>query len=176
VYLRTESHQSLFEERTAIFSGEPEPIYRYWLEHIWDRTRPPFVALMLNPSTATHLVGDPTVDRMMRRAIAMRSGSLIVLNAFAYRETDRLKMLKVADPIGPANDDFIVRGIRAAKQSGGVVMVGWGNEGGHRERHLRVVELLQAEGVQSYCLGRCANGQPSHPLYIAASTPLVPWP
>lgn len=113
---------------------------------------------------------------MMRRALAMRSGSLIVLNAFAYRETDRLKMLKVADPVGPANDDFIVRGIRAANERGGTVMVAWGNEGGHRDRHLRVIELLQAEGVQAYCLARCQNGMPQHPLYIAAATPLTPWP
>ncbi|MDP3610679.1 MAG: DUF1643 domain-containing protein [Rubrivivax sp.] len=177
MYLRTETHSTLVEERTAIFSAEPgEALYRYWLEILWDRALPPLVALMLNPSKATHLINDNTVERMFRRAIMLRAGGLIVLNAFAWRETDRLKMLKVAEPVGPANDRFIRKGLAAARDQGGTVIAGWGNEGGHRDRHLEVIELLRSEGIQAFCLAKCANGMPQHPLYLGYDAPLIPWP
>lgn len=174
--VRIERHVTLAEERVAVFSDEDDPSFRYWLRITWDNRLPPFVALMLNPSTADHLENDPTVERMQRRALAKRAGSLIVLNAFAWRETDRLKMLQVSDPVGPANDNYIALGLRMAKATGGTVMIGWGNEGGHRDRHLRVIELLQAEGVEATCLALCANGQPIHPLYQPLTAPLLPWP
>lgn len=174
--VRIQRHVTLAEERVAIFSDEALPLFRYWLRITWDDRLPPFVALMLNPSTADHLENDATVERMQRRALAMRAGSLIVLNAFAWRETDRLKMLRVAEPVGPANDHYITRGLRMAKAMGGTVMVGWGNEGGHRERHLRVNDLLETEGVEATCLAFCSNGQPIHPLYQPLTAPLLPWP
>lgn len=176
MYLRTETHRTLVEHRTAIFSTEDEPLHRYWLEIKWDDRLPPIVAVMLNPSKATHLINDNTVERMFRRSMMLGAGSLIVLNAFAWRETDRLKMLKVADPVGPFCDEHIVLGLRAAKARGGTVFVGWGNEGRHRDRHLRIIELLDQEGVQAFCLAKCANGMPQHPLYLGYDAPLIPWP
>lgn len=174
--VRVQRHVTLAEERVAVFSDETVPLFRYWLRITWDDRLPPFVALMLNPSTATHLENDATVERMQRRALALQAGSLIVLNAFAWRETDRLKMLKVPDPVGPQNDAYIREGLRCAAVGGGIVMAGWGNEGGHLDRHIRIVELLAETGVTARCVNKCLSGMPGHPLYVAYDAPLVPWP
>lgn len=166
----------ILEERIAVFSPEKPALYRYFLQIIWDHTRPIYVALMLNPSKADHLQNDPTVHRQCERARRAGCGGLIVLNAFAWRETDRLLMLKVDDPVGPRNDEIIRLVLRKAKEAGWPVLVGWGNEGGHRGRSDEVVALLREVGVQAGCVRYCANGQPGHPLYVGYDQELMPWP
>ena len=172
-----ERHRTLTEERIAVFSREqPEPLYRYFLSIVWDERLPALVAIMLNPSKATHLVNDPTVERICRRARMLGFGGVIILNAFAWRETDRLKMLKVEDPVGPLNDLYILETLTQASVKGWTVMVGWGNEGGHRGRSARVARLLKQTAVQAVCLKLCANGEPGHPLYVGYDEPFTPWP
>lgn len=164
----------LTEKRVAVFSADM--LYRYALAIVWAAGLPMLVAVMLNPSTADHMENDPTVQRICERARRMGLGGVLVLNAFAWRETDRLKMLKVADPVGPHNDLFLEVGIRLAKAAGGVLLVGWGNEGGHRRRSEEVAALIRECEGEAVCLRLCANGQPGHPLYIGYDAPLIPWP
>jgi hypothetical protein len=170
----TERNITLTEERIAVFSDDM--LYRYFLSIIWDESLPVLVGFCLNPSTATHLVNDPTVARMCRRAELLNCGGHIMLNAFGYRETDRLKMLEVEDPVGPDNDRYIRETLLQAKAKGWPVMVGWGNEGGHRGRSARMARLLDLCGVQAQCLKYCANGEPGHPLYQPYDAELKPWP
>lgn len=174
--VRIDRHRTIVEDRMAIFSPEEPALYRYFLSIIWDEKAKMLVALMLNPSTASHLVNDNTVDRMCTRARRLGFGGVIILNAFAWRETDRLKMLEVSDPIGDLNDHYITETLLQAKACGWTVMVGWGNEGGHRGRSARVARLLREAGVQAYCLRFCANGEPGHPLYIGYDVAFQPWP
>lgn len=172
-----ERSSTLTEERVAVFSRcAPEPRWRYYLEIVWDRSKPLLVGFLLNPSKATHLINDPTVARMCTRAAKRGFGGVIILNAFAWRETDRIKMLSVTDPIGPGNDEVIRRTLRDAVDFGWTVMVGWGNEGGHRGRSDDIVRLLEAESVRAVCLRYCANGQPGHPLYLPYDQEFMPWP
>lgn len=170
-----ERNTRLLEERIAIF--DDDRLYRYFLSIIWDDRLPILVALMLNPSKADHMQNDPTVERVCRRAQRMGMGGVIILNAFAWRETDRLKMLQVDDPIGEQNDHYIRQTLlRAASEPGWVVVVGWGNEGGHRGRSARMARLLEQCGVQAVCLRYCANGEPGHPLYVGYDAEFKPWP
>lgn len=164
----------LTESRVAVFSECRR--YRYSLTICWAPGKPVLVALMLNPSTADHLENDPTVHRICERARRGCFGGVLILNAFAWRETNRLEMLKVDDPVGPHNDLFILTGIHLARVSGGRLLVGWGNEGGHRGRSAEIAALLEETGAQAYCLKVCANGQPGHPLYIGYDQPMIPWP
>ena len=62
---------------------------------------------MLNPSTATEVQNDPTVERCERRARALGFGAFRVTNIFAFRATDPKVMRAEADPVGPANDAAI---------------------------------------------------------------------
>jgi hypothetical protein len=63
---------------------------------------------MLNPSTATEVQNDPTVERCERRARALGFGAFRVLNIFAWRATDPRDMRAAADPVGPENDAAIL--------------------------------------------------------------------
>lgn len=176
-HTRRERHKTLTEERVVVFSREePEPLYRYFLSIVWDERLPVLVALMLNPSKADHLKNDPTVARICERARRLGFGAVIILNAFAWRETDRLEMLKAAEPVGELNDCYILETLLQAKAKGWTVLVGWGNEGGHRGRSARMARLLRQAEVQAVCLKMCENGEPGHPLYIGYDVPFMPWP
>jgi hypothetical protein len=162
----------LFTERQAWFSTDRK--YRWKLLIRWGVGRM-LVCVMLNPSVADETANDPTIERMERRARALGFGGLVVLNLFALVETNRLKMLQVEDPVGVFNDSHIEETMIHAAQRGWVVFVGWGNEGGHRDRHLEVLALMRAHGVAPVCLDTCANGQPKHPLYIGYDVAFKPW-
>ncbi|MFT6273779.1 MAG: hypothetical protein ACJA0F_002637, partial [Dinoroseobacter sp.] len=58
--------------------------YRYALTRVW---APGETALfvMLNPSTATEVQNDPTVERCERRSRALGFGGFRVTNIFAWR-------------------------------------------------------------------------------------------
>ena len=82
--------------------------YRYALTRVWDPLGPRLSFVMLNPSTATEVQNDPTVERCERRARALGFGGFRVTNIFAWRDTDPRKMRAAADPIGPDNDAAIL--------------------------------------------------------------------
>ena len=145
--------------------------YRYSLTRVWepDGTRVMFV--MLNPSTATEVQNDPTVERCERRARALGFGAFRVTNIFAWRDTDPRAMRAAPDPVGAANDAAIVEGAGWADQ----VVAAWGTHGAHMERGAEVEALLRGTGTPLFHLGLSKDGHPKHPLYIAYSEPPRPW-
>ena len=145
--------------------------YRYVLWKIWGKGGRYLVALMLNPSTATHVDDDNTVDRMTTRAVRLGYDGLIVLNAFAWRDTSPDDMRKANDPVGPANDDAI--DLIAAGAA--LILCGWGAHGDHLERAPAVARRLEAKGIALHCLGRIKSGHPGHPLYVSYSKEPIPW-
>jgi len=155
---------------TAIYSDCER--YRYALTRIWvpDGKRALFV--MLNPSTATELQNDPTVERCERRARALGYGGFRVTNIFAWRDTDPKKMRAAADPVGPDNDAAILAGAHWADR----IICAWGTHGAHLDRGARVETLLRATGLPLCHLGLTKAGHPKHPLYIAYAEQPGPWP
>ena len=144
--------------------------YRFRLERVWGPGgRVLFV--MLNPSTATEVQNDPTVERCERRARALGFGAFAVANIFAYRATDPRVMRGVADPVGPGNDAAIVDLAGAA----GMVVCAWGTHGAHLGRGAAVEALLRRQGRDLFHLGLTLAGAPKHPLYIGYAAPPVPW-
>lgn len=144
--------------------------YRYRLERVWGPGgRVLFV--MLNPSTATEVQNDPTVERCERRARALGFGAFAVANIFAYRATDPRVMRGVADPVGPGNDAAIVDLAGAAD----MVVCAWGTHGAHLGRGAAVEALLRRQGRDLFHLGLTLAGAPKHPLYIGYAAPPVPW-
>lgn len=135
--------------------------YRYTLTRSWGAgSRALFI--MLNPSTATEVQNDPTVERCERRARTLGHGAFRVANIFAFRATDPKVMRSVADPVGPDNDAAILDSVGWAD----VILCAWGNHGQHLDRGDQVARLLRQTGVPLFHLGLTGQGQPGHPLYI----------
>jgi hypothetical protein len=111
------------------------------------------------------------VERCERRARALGFGAFRVTNIFAYRATDPRVMRAVADPVGPANDAAILDSVPWAD----AVVCAWGNHGLHLGRGPMVEAMLRAAGARLTHLGLTAQGQPTHPLYIAYDRQPVAW-
>lgn len=145
--------------------------YRYSLTRIWDPDSEKAHFIMLNPSTATEIQNDPTVERCERRARTLGFGAFRVTNIFAWRDTDPKKMRAATDPIGPDNDAAIKEGCVWAD----TVIAAWGSHGSHLNRGQAVRQLLQEQKVRAYHLGLTKDGHPKHPLYIAYTQQPIEW-
>ncbi len=136
--------------------------YRYSLTRVWDADGRRALFIMLNPSTATEVQNDPTVERCERRARALGFGAFRVLNIFAWRATDPRDMRAAVDPVGPENDATIVASLDWAD----AVICAWGTHGAHLGRGPEVTEMLRKARVRLLHLGLSKQGHPKHPLYI----------
>ncbi|GAA5080025.1 DUF1643 domain-containing protein [Roseibacterium beibuensis] len=145
--------------------------YRYSLTRVWDPDGRRALFIMLNPSTATEVQNDPTVERCERRARALGFGAFRVLNIFAWRATDPRDMRKAEDPVGLANDAAILDSLDWADQ----VICAWGTHGAHLDRGAKVERLLRDAGAELFHLGLSKAGHPKHPLYIGYHVQPVPW-
>ena len=164
----TRRHLKGDAESQAVYSQDEA--YRYSLTRVWaEGARVVFV--MLNPSTATEVQNDPTVERCERRARALGFGSFAVGNIFAYRATDPKVMRAQADPVGPENDAAILAMAAEADR----IICAWGTHGAHLGRGAAVERLLRGHGHALYHLGLSVAGMPKHPLYIGYERQPEPW-
>lgn len=137
--------------------------YRYLLTREWDLHGQRVLFIMLNPSTATEVQNDPTVERCERRARTLGYGAFRVINIFAWRDTDPRAMRRADDPVGPENDAVILNSVSWADS----VICAWGTHGAHLNRGPQVATLLRSTNVPLLHLGLTKDGHPKHPLYIA---------
>lgn len=162
-------HQDLLRQSQAVYSYCEA--YRYSLQRVWDAGLGRVTFVMLNPSTATEVQNDPTVERCERRARAMGFGAFTVVNIFAFRATDPADMRRAADPIGPENDTAIHQAAMWADQ----IICAWGTHGAHLGRGPQVAANLRAAGVTLFHLGLSMHGAPKHPLYISYGVQPMFW-
>lgn len=139
--------------------------YRYSLTREWDSDGEMVMFIALNPSTADDRIDDPTIRRCIGFAKQWGFGRLVVTNLFGFRSSDPESLRLVADPVGPENDDAIVRFGEAASR----VVLAWGIHGGLLERDREVLRLID----RPYCLGLTKDGAPRHPLYLPGETALI---
>lgn len=165
----TRSHTKGDAPSTAVYSDCET--YRYSLTRVWDVSGPKVMFVMLNPSTATEVQNDPTIERCERRARSLGFGGFRATNIFAYRATDPRDMRAAADPAGPDNETAILEGLDWADQ----VVCAWGTNGAHRNQGPRIEVLLRSRGQALFQLGLSKAGHPKHPLYIAYSQVPQPW-
>ena len=148
------------EARTTEFS--PCRQYRYTLWRTWDMFLPTSLMVVgLNPSTADATQDDPTVRRCIDYAKRWGYGALCMTNIFGYRSTDPTHLGRIADPVGPANDAWLLTCAHAAS----LILVAWGVHGQRHGRAFQVETLLAPFELR--CLGRTREGFPRHPLYVA---------
>lgn len=143
--------------------------YRYSLTRCWNQDLKIVNFICLNPSVADECTDDATVRRCIGFATAWGYGGIVVTNLFGLRSTDPRALKNHPDPIGPENDNYI---LKYATESDKVVCA-WGNNGVYRCRHLDVISLLKNHFILSY-LALTNSGQPCHPLRLSARlTPLI---
>lgn len=145
--------------------------YRYSLTRIWEADAPRLLYIMLNPSKATELRNDPTIERCERRARALGFGGFIACNLFAWRETDPRALRRAVEPVGAENDLAL---LEAAGQSR-MILCAWGVHGTHLDRADAVERLMRGAGHELHHLGLTRLGYPRHPLYVSYATRPEPW-
>lgn len=142
--------------------------YRYRLARRWG-PGPAVAFVMLNPSSADGIRDDATIRRCIGFARRWGYGAVEVLNLFGYRTADPRELAGAPDPVGPRNDRYLERDLRRAA----AVVCAWGAAPLARTRTDVALALLRGRGA--YCLGLTRGGMPRHPLYLRASTHLVPF-
>ena len=165
----TRTHTKGDAPSTAVYSDCER--YRYSLTRIWDENGRRVNFVMLNPSTATEVQNDPTVERCERRARTLGFGSFAVTNIFAWRDTDPRAMRSADDPIGPANNTAILERATWAHQ----VIAAWGTHGAHLGRGADVATMLEGLKCPLFHLGLSKAGHPKHPLYLPYTQEPVAW-
>lgn len=165
----TRSHTTEHSVSTALYSDCER--YRYRLNRIWDPDRSGVAFIMLNPSTATELRNDPTIERCERRARMLGYGGVSITNLFAWRETSPAALRRAKAPVGPDNDRVLLEDARTA----GTVVAAWGVHGVHLGRDAVVRALLHQSGLDLQHLGLTKDGHPRHPLYVAYRVTPMPW-
>ena len=150
--------------------------YRYRLERFASPHATLTAVLMVNPSTADADQDDATIRKLRGFGERNQWGQIIVGNLFAYRATDVRDLGKVSDPVGPENDDHLMRLLAEADQ----VVCAWGpirkQPKVWRNRYLDVLGLIHGTGLDPLCIGEPAKcGHPKHPLMLSYSSPIQKW-
>ncbi len=144
--------------------------YRYSLWRIWDDEKPLVLFIMLNPSTADAEEDDATIRRCIRFVQDWGYGGLLVGNLFGFRATQPSELLRQGDPVGDENDYWLGRMMTKAEW----VVAAWGANG-TRTRALTIAGLAHDHDQPLFCLGETQDGQPRHPLRLAADTQPELW-
>lgn len=126
--------------------------------------------VMLNPSTATADVDDPTVRRCMGFARAWGYDHLVVTNLFALCATDPRELRDERKHLDAVNQRYVIDAAKAAE----LVVCAWGAHGGEAGHYLG--RLLRIHGVDTHALGVTADGSPRHPLYLRSDSKPQEWP
>lgn len=146
--------------------------YRYTLTRRWDAGAPALF-IMLNPSTATATQDDPTIRRCIGYARDWGFAGLTVLNLYAYRATDPRELWKVDNPVGPGNDNYLVKHLKEAWLNEAPAIAAWGAHA-RPDRVAAVMRMPHTRRLQA--LGTTKAGAPRHPLYMPKTAEPQLWP
>ncbi len=147
-------------------------LYRYKLGRKWDSGSGCCNFLMMNPSTATAEVLDPTVNGCLKRAQEWGYNELSVTNIFSLRSTDPKGLLDVQDPVGPYNDAAIIEEAYISD----LVVCAWGGCSPLIAARAEMVKKMIRpfnENITYLRMGK--TGQPWHPLYIPLKEKPILW-
>jgi hypothetical protein len=158
----------------ATFSNDRK--HRYALWRIWDDDLPKLVVIGLNPSTADEAADDPTIRRCIGFARREGMGGLLMLNLHTWRardpdELDAIGYKKSYETALKENRRIFQR--VASMHHDGLFVAAWGAHFGAPSQWRRLDARKWLPNL--YCFGMTQTGMPKHPLYLAASTKLMPF-
>lgn len=128
--------------------------------------------VLLNPSTATDTVDDPTIKRCSRFAASWGYDRLMVCNLFSLRSTDPQALY---GDMGADGDPENLTTILQVAQQAHLIVCGWGTHGALRSRGDLVALTLRSAGHKLHALRLTKDGHPGHPLYLRGDLQPVEW-
>ncbi len=173
----------------ATFDGER--VARLRLDRWWDpdlelgeHGRPaddryhPLVVIGINPSDACGDEDDNTSAKCTTYARREGANGLVMVNLHPAISTDPDEMSNVLLPYGC--HELHWENVDAAFSENAIkVVAAWGKPprglSSYGDRVRRIRDIARDVGRELVCFGTNGDGSPKHPLYLAASRPLVPW-
>ena len=146
--------------------------YRYELKEVWDKGKPLVMWILMNPSVACLDYADPTLIKTGKFARSWGYGGQLIGNVHAYRTTNKKRLLCVPDPVGPKNDESILKMASLAK----TVVLAYGQPpNALKSRGQHVAKLLMYHPTVC-CLKLAKDGTtPWHPLYLPGDLQPIPY-
>lgn len=162
--------------------------HRYSLWRIWNEELPRVLFIGLNPSRADESYNDPTITRcinfaqrwqtepvtfeeyMTRGDDYKRYGGMYFLNLFSFR-TPYPEELQKAYLQGDAYHDKTEEALHDAIENSKTVVCCWGSWKFIESQAEHVLGMIK----EPMCFGVNKDGNPKHPLYLKATTELVPY-
>lgn len=92
-----------------------------------------------------------------------------MLNLYAHVETKSSLLFDAEDPIGPDNDEWLIRYVARSAQ----VIAAWGANAEPARANYVCERLVGVFGRPIWCLGTTKAGHPKHPLYLPKNTERV---
>lgn len=156
---------------SAVFSDCRQ--YRYVLHRRWQYDQPSrsVLFLLMNPSTATEDVDDPTVRKCRLYTEQWGYNHLIITNIMAYRATHPKLLLDVADPVGPDNMRRVACLITMQRP---FVVCGWGRIP-PKLRYAEAQAMQMLRDCQPHVLRLSKSQRPWHPLYLPNDSVPFAW-
>lgn len=147
--------------------------FRHLLWRQWDPGRALLGWVMCNPSTANARDDDTTIRKCVGFARRWDYGGIVVANLFAYRATD-WRDLRFNRRWPPRTAPRPAAGRRSYVLGCPRVVAAWGLPGRSIDAvRAAEVERRMQQHPEAYCLGRCADGSPRHPLMLPYETEAV---
>ena len=146
--------------------------YRYWLRRDWDATKPVFMWVGMNPSTAEADVDDPTIRKEQSFTRREGGGAYIKVNVMDYRATHPRDLL--APGVMPCSDENDGHIVRLADAHGAWIVAAWGA----LPKALRGYAMLARAALAGralWCMGLTKDGSPRHPLYLRSDAWMRPY-
>lgn len=149
--------------------------FRFLLWDVWDANLPILAWLLFNPSRAGAIAAsgkpltDPTWTKGAGFSRRLGYGGQVFANLYAYVSTDPDGLRSAGYPVGPRNDEYIVR---ACEMGGGQAVCAWGALGRGLVRPVEVLSMLRSNGIRTLALGTTADRLPRHPLRLSYATQL----
>lgn len=147
--------------------------FRYWLTRTWSADFPTIAFIGLNPSVASLEVDDKTVRKCQMYARRWGYGRLLMLNLYAFRETDPKVMWRALDRhvdiVGGSRNSLGSLRQYIADFNATKTVAAWGAQAHGRGNDARG----SLPGL--YCLEKNKDGSPKHPLYIPSASDLKRW-
>jgi len=173
--------------------SKPDAVFSSCGRYRWELHRPVLVPsggdrlrlllfVGLNPSTADRGRDDPTLRRLQGFARNWGYHRLVVLNLFGRISASPAALSRCRDPVGQGSDSVLCSWFeRWSGSPSWDLWLGWGEAGALHSRDQEVERMimefmpLRVQGAPPLVIGTTRNGQPRHPLYVAAGKPLSPW-